>query len=108
MKLGELTLKLPQANERLQSARFDGVRGYAVTFRQTDPLFTLDLNDPANPQQVGELQMPGYLHYMEPRGERMIALGLDSSNPDGGVKPTCPRRGRGAPPLAPAQACDHR
>jgi hypothetical protein len=82
--LGKLTLSLPQ-RENLKSVRFDGTRAYAVTFLQTDPLFTLDLTDPAAPKQMGEVEMPGYLYYMEPRGERMIALGMDSGNTAGGL-----------------------
>ena len=82
--LGKLTMSIP-ANERLQSVRFDGNRGYAVTFVQTDPLFVIDLTDPANPKQAGELQMPGFLYHMEPRGDRMIALGRDNGNDAGGL-----------------------
>ncbi len=82
--LGQLTMTIP-AGERLQSVRFDGFRGYAVTFVQTDPLFTLDLSDPATPKQLGELHMPGFLYHMEPRGNRMIALGRDDGNDAGGL-----------------------
>jgi hypothetical protein len=82
--LGTLTLTLPQ-RENLQSVRFDGPRAYAVTFQRTDPLFTIDLADPAAPKQAGEVQMPGFLYHMEPRGDRLIALGLDSGNASGGL-----------------------
>ncbi len=82
--LGKLTLELPK-RENLKSARFDGPRAYAVTFEQKDPLFTLDLSDPANPKQVGTLEMPGYLYHMEPRGDRLVALGLDNGNTSGGM-----------------------
>ncbi len=82
--LGKLTLTLPES-ENLKSVRFDGTRAYAVTFRQTDPLFTLDVSNPAAPRQMGEVLMPGYLYYMEPRGDRMIALGMDSGNTNGGL-----------------------
>ena len=56
-----------------------------MTFVQTDPLFTLDLTDPANPKQVGELKMPGFLYHMEPRGDRLVALGMDNGNTSGGM-----------------------
>jgi len=82
--LGQLTMTLPRP-ENLQSVRFDGTRAFAVTFQQTDPLFTLDLSDPAQPKQVGELEMPGYLYYMAPRGDRMLALGYDQSNASGSI-----------------------
>jgi len=52
--------------ETLQSARFAGDRGYVVTFRQTDPLFTLDLSDPTGPRVVGELEVPGFSTFVVP------------------------------------------
>lgn len=82
--LGSVTLALPES-ETLQAVRFDGPRGYAITFRQTDPLFTIDLSDPANPTQAGELQMPGWVYYMEPRGDRLIGLGYDQGNAEGAL-----------------------
>lgn len=50
--------------EQLYSARFMGARGYLVTFRQVDPLFALDLADPANPRVAGELKVPGFSDYL--------------------------------------------
>jgi len=82
--LGSLALTLPRA-EVLQSVRFDGTRAYAITFEQTDPLFTIDLSDPAAPRQVGELEIPGWIHHMEPRGDRIVALGFDRDNPEGSI-----------------------
>lgn len=82
---GTLTVTLPRPNEVLQSVRFDGARGYAITAEQRDPLFTFDLSDPAAPQQLGELEMPGWVYHMEPRGNRMYALGFDAENPEGSL-----------------------
>jgi len=82
--LGSLVMTLPRP-EALQSVRFDGPRAYAITFEQTDPLFTLDLTDPANPRQVGELEIPGWIYHMEPRGDRVLALGYDQSNATGSI-----------------------
>lgn len=82
--LGSLDMTLPRP-ESLQSVRFDGERGYAITFEQTDPLFTLDLSDPANPQQVGELEIPGFVYHMEPRGDRVLGVGFDRGNPQGSL-----------------------
>lgn len=82
--LGRTELVLPRP-ELLQSVRFDGLRGYAITFERTDPLFTIDLSDPEKPKQVGELEMPGFLYHMEPRGDRLIGLGLDRGNDSGGL-----------------------
>jgi hypothetical protein len=69
----------------LQSARFDGPRGYAITAERTDPLFTIDLSNPAEPRQVGELVMPGWVYYLEPRGDRLLGLGFDQNNPQGAI-----------------------
>jgi hypothetical protein len=82
--LGRATMTLPQP-ERLQAVRFDGTRAYAITFQQIDPLFTIDLADPANPRQVGELVMPGWVYHMEPRGDRVLGLGFDQGNPEGSI-----------------------
>jgi hypothetical protein len=82
--LGRETMRLPRP-ERLQSVRFDGTRAYAITFERIDPLFTIDLGDPANPRQVGELEMPGWVYHMEPRGDRVLGLGFDQGNPEGSI-----------------------
>lgn len=82
--LGSLTMTVP-SSEQLQTVRFDGPHAYAITFEQTDPLFTLDLTDPANPLQVGALEIPGWIYHMEPRGDRMLALGFDQTNPQGSI-----------------------
>jgi uncharacterized secreted protein with C-terminal beta-propeller domain len=84
-RLASLSIRLPRPNEVLTSARFDGARAYAITAEQTDPLFTFDLSDPANPRQVGELEMPGWVYHMEPRGDRLFALGFDNQNPAGSL-----------------------
>ncbi len=84
-RVGYLTVSLPRDNEVLQSARFDGTRAYAITAEQVDPLFTFDLSDPFEPLQLGELEMPGSVYHMEPRGDRVFALGNDPQNPDGAL-----------------------
>jgi hypothetical protein len=86
--LGRLPLVVPNPREQLQSVRFDGLRGYAITAERRDPLFTLDLSDPARPAQKGELEMPGFVYHMEPRGDRMWGLGFDQGNPAGGITVT--------------------
>lgn len=83
-RLAHLEIALPRP-ESLQAVRFDGPRGYAVTFERKDPLFTFDLSDPENPRQMGALEMPGFLYHMEPRGNRLIGLGFDQGNPAGAI-----------------------
>jgi hypothetical protein len=63
--------------ERIFSARFIGNKGYVVTFRQVDPLFTFDLSDPTHPRKVGELKVPGFSTYIHPLDENhLITIGV--------------------------------
>lgn len=74
--------------ERLFSARFLGNRGFIVTFRQVDPLFTFDLSNPASPRRLGELKVPGFSTYLHPLDEtHLLAMGqhLPEPGPDGQV-----------------------
>ncbi|NUW40769.1 beta-propeller domain-containing protein [Nonomuraea rhodomycinica] len=66
--------------ERIYSVRFIGPVGYVVTFRQVDPLYTLDLRDPAAPKVTGELKITGYSAYLHPAGDgRLIGIGQEAS-----------------------------
>ncbi len=67
-------------DESLRAVRFDGPRGFVVTFFEVDPLFVIDLQDPANPAVTGELEVPGYSTHIEPRGNRLIAVGIDDTD----------------------------
>ncbi|MDE6853244.1 MAG: beta-propeller domain-containing protein [Lachnospiraceae bacterium] len=51
-------------DERVYSARFQGDIGYFVTYRETDPLFSVDFSDPHNPKILGKLKIPGFSEYM--------------------------------------------
>lgn len=82
--LGRAEMQLPRP-EQLQSVRFDGDRAYAITAQRTDPLFTIDLSEPAAPRQMGELEMPGFVYHMEPRGDRVVGLGFDQGNEAGAI-----------------------
>ncbi|HAS12776.1 MAG TPA: hypothetical protein DCS55_20040 [Acidimicrobiaceae bacterium] len=65
--------------ETIQSVRFMGPVGYVVTFRQTDPLYVIDLSDPTAPAAVGELKIPGFSSYLHPVGEgRLVGIGRDA------------------------------
>lgn len=65
--------------EQLFATRFDGTRAYMVTYEQKDPLWVIDLSNPANPAIKGELIVPGWSTHIEPRGDRLIALGVDDT-----------------------------
>jgi hypothetical protein len=66
--------------ESLEAARFDGPQGYIVTFLRVDPLFVIDLRDPAHPAVTGNLVVPGFSTHLEPRGSRLIAVGVDDTD----------------------------
>ena len=53
-------------DERVYSVRFMGDTGYFVTFRETDPLFAVDLKDPKNPKILSALKIPGFSNYLHP------------------------------------------
>jgi Beta propeller domain len=62
--------------EQLYSARLMGDVGFAVTFRQIDPFYVLDLSDPTNPRVTGELKIPGFSTYLHPVGpDRVLGIG---------------------------------
>lgn len=65
--------------EIIYSARFFADTAYFVTFRQTDPLFSVDVSDPANPVLLGELKIPGFSEYLHPYGEgRLLGIGYEA------------------------------
>ena len=65
-------------DERIYSARFMGDTGYFVTFRETDPLFSVDLSDPKKPKIIGELKIPGFSEYLHFYGEdRLLGIGMN-------------------------------
>jgi uncharacterized secreted protein with C-terminal beta-propeller domain len=65
--------------ERIYSARFMGEKGYLVTFELIDPLFVIDLADPANPRVLGELKIPGFSNYLHPLDDTtLLGIGRDT------------------------------
>ena len=71
-------------DENVYSVRFDGDVGYFVTFRQVDPLFTVDLSDPTNPTVMSKLKIPGFSQYLHPYMEgRLFGLGMDADENTG-------------------------
>jgi hypothetical protein len=67
--------------ETIHSVRFIGDVGYVVTFEQTDPLYTIDLSDPAAPAVTGELELLGWSSYLHPVGDGyLIGVGQDATD----------------------------
>ena len=66
-------------NERIFAVRMMGARGYVVTFRRTDPLYTLDLTRPEAPRLVGALHVDGFSNYLHPLDDtHLLAIGQDA------------------------------
>lgn len=86
MKLtGQLTGIAP--GEEIYAARFMGNTGYFVTYRNTDPLFTVDLSDPAKPEIIGELKVTGfseYLHFWD--DTHLLGVGYESDEKTGNIE----------------------
>lgn len=79
IRLGELTGLAP--TEDIRSVRFDGDRGFVVTFKKTDPLFVIGLSDPTAPTVLGELKIPGFSTYMHPLDrDHLLAVGFDADD----------------------------
>ncbi len=74
--------------ERIYSVRFMGDMAYVVTFKETDPLFAIDVSDPKNPKVLGELKIPGFSDYLHPIGDgKLIGVGQNTYvNTHGGVQ----------------------
>ena len=70
--------------EKVYSVRFDGEIGYFVTFRQIDPLFTVDLSNPEKPALLSELKIPGFSEYLHPFGDDLL-FGFGKSATEQGV-----------------------
>lgn len=66
-------------DEQIKSVRWFDDLAIVVTFRQTDPLYAIDLSDPASPRLLGELKIPGFSEHLHPLGEhRLIGMGQDA------------------------------
>ncbi len=74
--------------ETIQSVRFVGNMAYVVTFRQTDPLFVIDLSDPTNPTVKGELKIPGFSEYLHPIADGLL-VGVGQDGTESGTNGDC-------------------
>ncbi|MFQ5548906.1 MAG: beta-propeller domain-containing protein [Woeseia sp.] len=76
--------EIGKPNEALYGVRFLGDRVYAVTFEQIDPLYAIDLSDPADPFIAGELTITGFSDFLHPVNDDLL-LGLGTGG-NGGIK----------------------
>ena len=86
MKLtGQLTGIAP--GEEIYAARFMGNTGYFVTYRNTDPLFTVDLSEPAKPEIIGELKVTGFSEYLQFWDDtHLLGIGYESDENTGNIE----------------------
>ena len=71
------------AGQRVYATRYVGDTAYVITFRRVDPLHVVDLSDPDDPAEVGELELPGFSTYLHPiDDDRVLGIGEE----DGRVK----------------------
>lgn len=76
-------------DETIWSARFMGKKAFLTTARNIDPLWTIDLSDPANPRIIGSLEVPGVSTYLHPIADDLlltIGMGGDETGFDGSIK----------------------
>lgn len=72
--------------EKIYSVRFMGDKVYVVTFREVDPFYVIDLQNPKAPKVLGYLKIPGYSNYLHPYDEdHIIGIGMDTIENNGRV-----------------------
>lgn len=64
--------------QRVYAVRFIDDKGYIITFRQVDPLHVIDIENPADPVEVGTLKLPGFSDYLHKIGDGKL-LGIGES-----------------------------
>lgn len=74
--------------ESIKSVRYIGNTAYVVTFRQTDPLFVIDLSDPKNPTVKGELKITGFSEYLHPITSTLL-VGVGQDGTESGTNGDC-------------------
>jgi hypothetical protein len=74
---------LGKPGEALYGTRFVGNKLYAVTFRQVDPLYVVDLANANDPRITGELEIPGFSDYLHPLGNGLLLGFGREATPDG-------------------------
>ena len=63
--------------ELVHSARFMGDIVYLATFRPSNPMLSVDLSDPSNPEILGELKISGFSRYLHPFMGGLLGIGME-------------------------------
>ena len=70
-------------DESIKAVRFMGDKAYVITYEAIDPLFIMDLSDPANPRIDGEVKIDGFSSLLVPIDETRL-LGIGHATGDNG------------------------
>ena len=70
-------------NESIKSVRYIGDKAYVITYQAIDPLFIIDLSDPADPRIEGEVMIDGFSTLLVPVSEGRL-LGIGHATGDNG------------------------
>jgi len=68
------------SGQQLYGTRFEGDRAYAVTYFREDPLHVIDISDPGDLKELGQLEIPGWSTHLEVRGTKILAVGIDDQD----------------------------
>ena len=72
--------------EEIYAARYFNDMAYFVTYRNTDPLFAVDLSDETNPVILSELKITGFSEYLHFWGsDKLVGIGYET-DPDSGER----------------------
>ena len=77
-KLGEL--RNIARGEQIYASYYMDNMAYFVTYRNTDPVFAVDISDPTKPEYKSELKLPGYSEYLHSLGDdTLIGIGYGAA-----------------------------
>jgi uncharacterized secreted protein with C-terminal beta-propeller domain len=73
------TEEIGKPNEALYGVRFLADRAFAVSYRRIDPLYAIDLGNPADPRIAGQLELPGFSDFLHPVTNDLL-LGIGTTD----------------------------
>jgi len=78
--IGIIDENLGKPNESIRSVRFEGDQAFVVTFLNTDPLYIIDVSNPADPTILDDIELPGFDTYQHVWGEnQLVGLGFSAT-----------------------------
>lgn len=70
-------------DESIKAVRYMGETAYVITYEQTDPLFVIDLSNPAAPAILGSVKIDGFSTMLVPLSNDMVlGLGYHTTDAD--------------------------